>query len=77
MTVGPRTTIDIAYEEQLPIGLVQDMLDEVEEAGDVCRDEGEEKIGGVVNLSLNGGGGQEIYWWVNVFQSYVWDGENE
>lgn len=62
--------MEVAYEEQLPIGLVQDMVFEVEEAGDICRDEGEGKVG----VSI-GGRSQEVHWWGNIFQSYVWDGQ--
>ena len=67
--MGPRTTVEVAYEESLPIGLVQEMVFEVEEAGDICRDEGEGKV------SAFGGRGQEVHWWVNIFQNYIWDGQ--
>ncbi|KAI0684553.1 EAP30/Vps36 family-domain-containing protein [Cytidiella melzeri] len=68
--VGPRTTVEVAYEEQLPIGLAQDMIKEVEEAGDVCRDDG----GGGVNM-LDEMQGGETQWWPNIFKEYVWDGQ--
>lgn len=67
--VGPRTTVEVAYEEALPIGLVQEMVLEVEEVGEICRDEGEGRV------DVFGGRGHEVHWWVNIFQSYVWDGQ--
>ncbi|KAI0338627.1 vacuolar protein sorting-associated protein 36 [Trametopsis cervina] len=68
--VGPRTTIELAYEEQLPIGLTQDMILEVEETGDVCRDDG----GAGVNM-LDDRQGGETQWWTNIFRDYTWDGQ--
>lgn len=68
--VGPRTTVEVAYEEQLPIGLAQDMILEVEETGDICRDEG----GAGVNM-LDTRQGGETQWWPNIFTGYVWDGQ--
>ena len=69
---GPRTTVELAYEEQLPLGLVQDMVGEAEDAGDICRDEGDE---GRVGVDAGAGArAQEVRWWANVFQGYVWDG---
>ena len=68
--VGPRTSIEVAYEEQLPIGLAQDMILEVEQAGDICRDDGG---AGVNVLSTRQGG--ETQWWPNVFRGYTWDGQ--
>ena len=38
--VGPRTTVEISQEEDLPIGLTQEMVDEVERDGEICRDDG-------------------------------------
>lgn len=49
------------------------MVIEVEEAGDICRDEWEGKID--VFSSSSGGRGREVHWWVNVFNGYVWDGQ--
>ncbi|KAH9916404.1 EAP30/Vps36 family-domain-containing protein [Epithele typhae] len=68
---GPRTTVEIATAEDLPIGLTQEMVDEAERAGDVCRDEG----GAGVALFSGGAGGAEVRWWPNVFREYVWDGQ--
>ncbi|TCD60253.1 hypothetical protein EIP91_010505 [Steccherinum ochraceum] len=55
---GPKTTVEVAHEESLPMGLVQDMVVEVEEAGEICRDEG----GGGVDVFSSGrdGGGSEL-----------------
>ncbi len=77
--VGPRTTVELAQEEQLPIALVQEMVQEVEDAGEVCRDEG----GGGINVLGTGNldqgmasrGGNEVRWWANIFRGYVWDGQ--
>ncbi|GJE95592.1 EAP30/Vps36 family-domain-containing protein [Phanerochaete sordida] len=68
--VGPRTTVEVAYEEALPVGLVQEMLLEVEAVGEICRDEGEGKV------DVFGGRGHEVHWCMNIFLSYVWDGQD-
>ncbi|OSD03778.1 hypothetical protein PYCCODRAFT_1434166 [Trametes coccinea BRFM310] len=88
---GPRTTVEIAQEEDLPIGLTQEMVDEVETAGEICRDEGGSGISLFSGLGAGGSkaslvgageagwaasGGGEIRWWVNVFRGYVWDGQD-
>jgi len=57
-----RTTLDIAQEEGVPIGLASEMVDEAEAQGVVCRDEAEHG---------------EVRWWLNVFQGYVWDGQDD
>lgn len=57
---GARTTLDIAHEEGVPIGLASEMIDEAETQGIVCRDEAEHG---------------EVRWWLNIFQGYVWDGQ--
>ncbi|KAH8077386.1 EAP30/Vps36 family-domain-containing protein [Cristinia sonorae] len=67
---GPRTTVEVAHEERLPIGLVQDMVDEVEEAGEICRDGGSGGGGGGIGVD-----GTEVWWCVNAFREYVWDGQ--
>ncbi|EIN05703.1 hypothetical protein PUNSTDRAFT_145656 [Punctularia strigosozonata HHB-11173 SS5] len=77
---GPRTAVEVAREEEgeggeggggggggVPLGLVVEMVREVEEAGEVVRDE-EEGRGGAA------GGGGEVRWWVNEWRGYVWDG---
>lgn len=66
-------------EESLPIGLVEEMVREVEDDGEICRDEG----GSGVDLLGQGQhdeaspsrAGGEVRWWVNVFRDYVWDGQ--
>ena len=67
---GPKTTVDLAHEEQIPVGLAQEMVAEVEAAGDICRDDG----GGRVGLF---GAMAESRWWVNTFVAYVWDGQED
>jgi len=58
---GVRTTLDIAQEEAVPTGLAAEMIEEAEAQGVVCRDEAEHG---------------EVRWWLNVFQEYVWDGQD-
>ncbi|CDO68073.1 hypothetical protein BN946_scf184788.g4 [Trametes cinnabarina] len=76
---GPRTTVEVAQEEDLPIGLTQEMVDEVETAGEICRDEGGSGISlfsglgagrSTANLASAwaASGGGEIRWWVNIFR---------
>ncbi|KAI0632753.1 EAP30/Vps36 family-domain-containing protein [Trametes polyzona] len=84
---GPRTTIEVAQEEDLPPGLTQEMVDEVEAAGEICRDEGGSgvamfgsapaaKDAGAVGAGwAASGAGGEVRWWPNVFRGYVWDGQ--
>ena len=70
--LGPKTTVEVAHEERLPVGLVQDMIADVEASGEVCRDEGGSGI------DIFGGGrteSGEVRWWNNVFMGYVWDGQ--
>lgn len=66
------------------ISLCKEMVEECERGGVVCRDDvGECAIvsggGGAIEMGLGGGGlvgGVEVRWWINVFDGYVWDGEN-
>lgn len=74
-TVGPRTTIEVAQEEDLPIGLTQEMLDEVEMDGEICRDDGGTGVDMFSSESLGTAGGGEVHYWVNIFREYVWDGQ--
>ncbi|KAI8992821.1 EAP30/Vps36 family-domain-containing protein [Trametes punicea] len=85
---GPRTTVEIAQEEDLPIGLAREMVDEVEAAGEICRDEGGSGISSFSGLGAGtkatpigagwaASGGGEVRWWVNVFRGYVWDGQED
>ena len=88
--MGPRTTVEIAQEEDLPIGLTQEMVDEVETAGEICRDEGGSGIslfsglgagsagaGAGASAGWAASGGGEVRWWVNLFRGYVWDGHQD
>ncbi|KAH9919620.1 EAP30/Vps36 family-domain-containing protein [Fomitopsis serialis] len=75
---GPQTVVEVAREEALPIGLTQEMVNEVEEEGEVCRDEGGAGLDVTSGLSGSGwasSGGGEVRLWVNVFRGYVWDGQ--
>jgi ESCRT-II complex subunit VPS36 len=58
---GARTTLEIAQEEDVPTGLAAEMIEEAEIQGVICRDEAERG---------------EVRWWLNVFQEYVWDGQD-
>jgi ESCRT-II complex subunit VPS36 len=60
LMAGSRTTLDIAQEEGVAVGLAGEMVDEAETQGVVCRDEAERG---------------EVRWHLNVFHGYVWDGQ--
>jgi ESCRT-II complex subunit VPS36 len=62
---GPKTTMDVARDENMTVALAAEMIHAVENEGDVCRDDG-----------MNGGSGAavEIKWWPNTFKGYEWDG---
>ena len=75
---GPRTTVEIAQDEGLPIGLTQEMVDEVERDGEICRDAGGSGVAVLSAWAPRAGGegsGGEVRWWPNVFKGYVWDGQ--
>lgn len=57
---GPRSTMEIAREEKITSALTLEMVETVEEAGDLVRD--------------GQGPGGEIRWWTNIFIDYTWDG---
>ena len=63
---GPKTTIEIAAEENLTVSLVTEMMDAVEVDGAVCRDAA---ITGSGNGTIS-----ELRWWGNLFVDYIWDG---
>ncbi|KAJ3759099.1 EAP30/Vps36 family-domain-containing protein [Lentinula raphanica] len=69
---GPKSTTEIAQEEGMTISLTAEMLDIVEEDGDICRDDGrsviQENQGDVVVVG-------EVNWWANLFLGYTWDGQ--
>ncbi|KAF8488893.1 vacuolar protein sorting-associated protein 36 [Gautieria morchelliformis] len=58
---GPRSTMEIAIEEGISDALTTQMMEGVEEAGEILRDEQ--------------GPGGEIRWWRNVLREYSWDAE--
>ncbi|KZT68632.1 hypothetical protein DAEQUDRAFT_324930 [Daedalea quercina L-15889] len=75
---GPQTVVQVAREEALPIGLTQEMVTEVEEDGEICRDEGGSGLDVAAGLAGSGwasSGGGEVRLWVNIFRGYVWDGQ--
>ncbi|KAJ4001799.1 vacuolar protein sorting-associated protein 36 [Lentinula boryana] len=69
---GPKSTTEIAQEEGMTISLTAEMLNIVEEDGDVCRDDGrcviQENSKDVLVLG-------EVNWWANLFLGYTWDGQ--
>lgn len=67
---GPKTTIEVALEEEISAGLAAEMIGPVEGDGDICRDDG-----GNVILGGGSGTGVEVRWWANLFIGYVWDGQ--
>lgn len=76
---GAKTTVEVAHEEDLPIGLVQEMINEVEDAGEICRDESGSGLNsaGLASGTWQRDGAGEVRWWVNIFRSYTWDGQQE
>lgn len=52
------------------------MVDEVEAAGEICRDEGGSGVAtfGATAAQDTAAGG-EVRWWTNVFRGYAWDGQ--
>ncbi|KZT58144.1 hypothetical protein CALCODRAFT_433101 [Calocera cornea HHB12733] len=56
---APATTVHIAREESISISLATELIESVEEAGAIVRDD-----------AANG----ELQWWVNEFDRFVWDG---
>ena len=59
-----------ALEEDLAVGLVAEMVDAVEDDGQICRDDS-----GAAIIGGGSGTGSEIRWWANVFAGYGWDGQ--
>ncbi|KZT00402.1 uncharacterized protein LAESUDRAFT_666244 [Laetiporus sulphureus 93-53] len=79
---GPKTVVEIAQEEGLPIGLTQEMVNDAEGDSFICRDEG----GSGVNVTANTAGAWrgwasegsgEVRYWPNIFRDYVWDGQED
>ena len=68
---GPRTTLEVAWAEDIPVALAAEMIGEAEMAGDVCRDEAP----GVDVAGLGSEGAGEVRWWLNVFHGCEWDGQ--
>ena len=68
---GPKTTADIAQEEGLAIGMAAEMVNAIENDGELCRDE----EGAMISGGPAAGGG-EVKWWINEFKAYTWDGDD-
>lgn len=67
---GVMTTSQIAYEENMTIGLADEMIAAIEADGVICRDDERSAIKG-------GGSGtaSEVRWSRNLFLEYIWDGQ--
>ncbi|KAG1857691.1 EAP30/Vps36 family-domain-containing protein [Suillus subalutaceus] len=67
---GMMTTSQIAYEENITIGLADEMIAAIEADGVICRDDKRSAIKG-------GGSGtaSEVRWSRNLFLEYIWDGQ--
>ena len=50
------------------MGLAQNLIVEVEDAGEICRDESGDGVGLFSSKS-------QLTWWVNVLKDYTWDGQ--
>jgi ESCRT-II complex subunit VPS36 len=60
--------------QTLSVALTQEMIEDAERDGDVCRDDaGECAIIGGGGVGGMGGSG-EVKWYPNLFLGYVWDG---
>jgi ESCRT-II complex subunit VPS36 len=68
---GPKTTLDVARQEVLSVGLVLEMIGSAEKNGDIVRDDNADDDG---KGGGGGVGGREVNWWPNYFKDYVWDG---
>lgn len=53
--------------EDLGLGMTWELIQAVEQRGEIVRDEGGGGGGGW-------GQGAEVRWWANMFSEYVWDG---
>ncbi|KAG1816821.1 EAP30/Vps36 family-domain-containing protein [Suillus subaureus] len=67
---GMMTTSQIAHEENITIGLADEMVAAIEADGVICRDDERSAIKG-------GGSGtaSEVRWSRNLFLEYIWDGQ--
>lgn len=71
--VGPKTTVQVAEQEGISVGLVTEMIGAAEREGKVVKDiESDWDAGGIGN---GGGSAKEVTWWRNHFDGYVWDGD--
>lgn len=61
---GSKTTVQVAQQESIAVGLVAEMIGSAEREGKIVRDE-----------EAEGMSGKELKWWPNYFEGYVWDGD--
>jgi ESCRT-II complex subunit VPS36 len=55
------TTVEIALHEQISVGLAEEMIESIEHAGAVVRDEGTSN--------------EQSRWYTNILEDHVWDGQ--
>ncbi|KAL5478830.1 VPS36 [Sanghuangporus weigelae] len=65
------TTTQIASTESLSVGLAEELVNEVEETGMICRDDPSTAI------NLGAGMAIEVRWWPNLFEECTWDGQDD
>ncbi|KAF9468345.1 EAP30/Vps36 family-domain-containing protein [Collybia nuda] len=68
---GPKTTIEVALEEGITVGLSSEMIAAAEADGSICRDDSATAI-----VGGGGAGDAGLRWWPNLFVDYVWDGQD-
>jgi ESCRT-II complex subunit VPS36 len=69
---GPRKLMEIATEEKISVALALELVDAVEQDGNICRDDASNAITGEAGVSFN-----EVLYYENVFRDYQWDGQDD
>lgn len=65
----PYSTTDIARNEGLTLSMAVELIQEVEVAGEVCRDDLESGAESAAHTS------PQTKWWANRYDRYTWDGQ--
>ena len=74
---GSHSTTEIASSESLSVGLIEELIAEVEERGDICRDDCRNMLGISDSAVAGSHIGFDIRWWANAFVGYNWDGQED